>query len=383
MARAWWIADSDLDEDQKAVIGLPPNGNHLIVGPPGSGKTNILLLRAKYLMRAIDKNIAIVVFTRSLNRFIASGGRDYSIPKDKITTCMKWQHDLLRQYGVFKPVSGTFMEKREQSASQLDDLVSKQGLRNLFSAILLDEAQDYTSSEMRLFKRLSKQLFAVADSRQQIFQNESKPLAAVTEVVDQVHSLRFHYRNGKNICKLADAVADDSEYYEHMLPTSRYVEDENPSQVTSHQGDLDSQCRAMASALRTQLRVFKGEFLGVVCPRKDLVNAVWERLQNETDLEPLLCRVETDSDAFNSARPICVTTAHSAKGLEVRALHFVGAEHVTGTNRRKLVFTVATRAKTSLAIYHEGDLTGWFHGAIEALKPPKPLPTLKSLFEGI
>jgi hypothetical protein len=35
----------------------------------------------------------------------------------------------------------------------------------------------------------------------------------------------------------------------------------------------------MAAALRTQLRVFKGEFLGVVCPTKDLVASVWEGLR--------------------------------------------------------------------------------------------------------
>ena len=35
--------------DQKKVIGLSGTGNHLVVGPPGSGKTNILLLRAKYM----------------------------------------------------------------------------------------------------------------------------------------------------------------------------------------------------------------------------------------------------------------------------------------------------------------------------------------------
>jgi superfamily I DNA/RNA helicase len=261
--------------------------------------------------------------------------------------------------------------------------VAKRKLSNLFSAILLDEAQDYTPKEIELFKRLGGQLFAVADSRQQIYREDHAPLAAIRDAVDTVHTLRFHYRNGKNICKLADGLAKDSETYEPLLPTSRYNEEENPSKVTSHQGNIDTQCRVMGAALRTQLRVFKGEFVGVICPKKDLVNAVWERLQNEADLEPLLCRVEEDGDAFNPSRPICVTTAHSAKGLEVRALHFAAAEHIKGPNQRNLMFTAATRAKTSLAIYHEGDLKGWVQGAIEALKPPKPLPTLQSLFEGI
>ena len=46
---SWWFDISDLDEDQTDVIELPPDGNYLILGPPGSGKTNLLLIRAEYL----------------------------------------------------------------------------------------------------------------------------------------------------------------------------------------------------------------------------------------------------------------------------------------------------------------------------------------------
>src|SRR5258708_12886245 len=100
MAGAWWIGESDLDDDQKNVISLSAEGNHLVLGPPGSGKTNILLLRANYLTLSGKPNIAIVVFTRKLRKFIASGGREYAFPADKIVTCNKWQRDVLHQYGV-------------------------------------------------------------------------------------------------------------------------------------------------------------------------------------------------------------------------------------------------------------------------------------------
>jgi DNA helicase IV len=384
MAGAWWLGENDLDDDQKGVIGLAAEGNHLVVGPPGSGKTNILLLRAKYMSLSRHPNIAIVVFTRSLSRFIASGGRDYGFPADKITTCAKWQRDILQEYGAFRPAPpGTFQQQREHVTRQLSNLAEQRNLSGLFDAILLDEAQDYTAEEIALFKRLGKQLFAVADSRQQIYLEDHTKLAAIRAAVDQVHTLRFHYRNGKSICKLADSVAKDSEDYEPLLPTSKYNEEENPSQVSTFQGDLNAQCGKMAETLRTQLRVYKGEFLAVICPKKEHVNAVMERLQREQDLNPFLCRIEDDAEAFHPSRLICVSTVHSAKGLEVRAVHFATAEHVKRSpNQRNLVFTAATRAKTSLTIYHEGDLKGWFEGAVEALKPPRPQPTIRSLFQG-
>ena len=66
MNDTWWIKEEQLDEDQKVFAGLGPTGNHLITGPPGCGKTNLLLLRAKYMYRAGQTNILVIVFTKTL-----------------------------------------------------------------------------------------------------------------------------------------------------------------------------------------------------------------------------------------------------------------------------------------------------------------------------
>jgi hypothetical protein len=69
--------------------------------------------------------------------------------------------------------------------------------------------------------------------------------------------------------------------------------------------------------------------------------------------------------------------------LEVRALHFAAAEYVKKVpHQRNVGFTAVTRAKTSLAIYHDGDLKGWFESAVAGMQPPKGPPTLGALFKG-
>ena len=47
MNGTWWVGTGELDDDQNRIIVLPPDDNALIMGPPGSGKTNLLLLRAQ------------------------------------------------------------------------------------------------------------------------------------------------------------------------------------------------------------------------------------------------------------------------------------------------------------------------------------------------
>ena len=49
MNETWWVDPSQLDVDQKKVIRAGADQDLLILGPPGSGKTNLLLLRDNYL----------------------------------------------------------------------------------------------------------------------------------------------------------------------------------------------------------------------------------------------------------------------------------------------------------------------------------------------
>ena len=386
MAGAWWLGESELDQYQKAVISLADEGNHLVLGPPGSGKTNILLLRANYLTLYDKPNIAIVVFTRTLRKYIASGGREYEFPPDKIMTCNKWQRDVLHQYGITVNPPTDFDGQRKYLAEKVGELIAKRSLSSIYDAILLDEAQDYMPAEIELFKQLGGQVFAVGDGRQQIYKDDGKTDALTTlrEAIppENIHELRYHYRNGLQICKLADRMAKDSTTYQPLEPTMQYKEVENPSKVTIFQGNIAAQCKEIAKALRTQLRAFPNELLAVVCPKRTLVSEVWSQLQTEADLVPRLCMIDDDDDAFDTTKPICVCTVHGVKGLEVRALHFAAAEHVKYVpHQRNVGFTAITRAKTSVGIYHEGELKGWFESAVVGLQPPKAPPSVGALFK--
>lgn len=72
MSETWWVGQDELDDDQQRVIALSESGSYFVTGPPGSGKTNLLLLRANCLYLSGLRNINVVTFTRSLKEFIAS-----------------------------------------------------------------------------------------------------------------------------------------------------------------------------------------------------------------------------------------------------------------------------------------------------------------------
>ena len=51
-------------------------------------------------------------------------------------------------------------------------LCEERNIQNIFDAIILDEAQDYTPEEIDIFYRLCSRLFCVADERQKIYQGD-------------------------------------------------------------------------------------------------------------------------------------------------------------------------------------------------------------------
>lgn len=377
----WWIGQSQLDKDQRDVIALPLDESVLITGPPGSGKTNLLLLRANYLYLAQKRNIAVVTFTRALRQFIASGANKYDFPASKITTCQEWQRDLIRQYDSTPVTGSNFQELRKAYLARTKKIVDKYKLENIFHAILLDEAQDYLPDEIKIFDKLSENLFCVADGRQKIYEGED-PLGLIGSIVDKKVNLRFHYRSGTKICKVADEIANKWPGYDNLAKNSNYDEKDSPAKVDFVRCDSsEAQIELALEALSAQITAFGDELIGIISPKRDGVERIWNAIQSSPYASKAFLVSDKGEDAFPEDRNIYVGTCHSAKGLEFRALHILDAEVLRkfGNNRR-MTFTAVTRAKTSLKIYAAGEIHGYLDSAIKTLEDPAPLPSIDSIF---
>lgn len=383
MHDTWWVRPEDLDEDQKEIIALSLEGSFLVTGPPGSGKTNLLLLRANYAAQGGQPNLVILTVARTLREFLAAGSARYAFPSDKVMTSLRWAYEFLRQYGV-RPneTDGDYNAQRESLLGQLEALVEERDLKDVYEVILLDEAQDYWPEEIELFHRLSKRIFAVGDRRQKIYEGNDA-LERLAALVDEHKRLTFHYRNGLQICKLADGIAKPDPPYEPLSGTCHYDEESRPSSVDEFKfGSLEAQVEAAVERIRIQLETYPGELIGVVCPLKADLERAYELIL-ETDLHE---RVVLQSSTlgyteFNRQRPVWMSTLHGSKGLEYRALHLLSAEGLKKFHlNRNMTYTAVTRTKTSLSIYRAASLPGYLEQALVDMNPPVELPTLGAAF---
>jgi superfamily I DNA/RNA helicase len=379
MQQTWWTQPEDLDAYQTAVVALPLAGDHLVIGPAGSGKTNLLILRGSYLYRAGIRNIAILTFGRVLKEFLVAGASNYDFPEDCVQTYVQWGRQLALANG--KPFDGTgkFEDIRARLRATLRELAEAHDPVNILDCILIDEGQDYSKDEIDLLRQFAKQVFVVGDSRQRIYDAQGS-IEHLRQTIGSVKELPFHYRSGTKICRVADGIRGEVDAPNGMESTSNYDEAKYPSTVLHVSNEpLSVQLESALTEIETQLRAYPDEMIGVLCPRKEELDIVARTLA-ESSLSPhvQVQRLLDGYEAFDAKRRVIATTIHGAKGLEFRALHLLGMDTIKRfpKNQRNVAYTAVTRAKTSLAIYHSNSLPGYLENGLRAaanqsIRPPE------------
>ncbi|PLS19800.1 UvrD-helicase domain-containing protein [Neptunicoccus cionae] len=383
MAATWWTNATDLDDEQKKVVALNPDGHHLVLGPPGSGKTNLLLLRAAYLHRNGLNNLVVLAFGRVLKEFLASGSAHYPFTSDKIQTYVRWGLTLLGENGVDLD-EPDFDALRERLLVELSTLADQEKPENQFDCILLDEAQDYSPKELEVISRFTSRLFAVGDSKQRISTPIDGALDTLKDKGATVSTLNAHYRNGMYVCRVADGIQGQIDSPDGLEATTNYDEDSFPSTVISAPDTkIEEQIERAIEQIKVQLDAYPDELIGVMCPRKSELAIISEHiLKSEIADYVQVQRRDDEYAAIDGERRVIVVTINGAKGLEFRAAHLLGMEYVKKFPlQKKMCYTAVTRCKTSLSVYHGDSLPGWFENGLQACLPPPAAASLDDLFE--
>lgn len=364
----WWVQKGQLDKHQIALIeNLPLRTNALVVGPPGSGKTNVLLRRAQFVRGQQMPNVMLLTFTRPLAEFIKTGCQDVQgreiFPRACVSTLESWQRWLYKQHQAQLPTPGEqLIDWKRQLAERALDF---QRLRRVpkYDALFVDEAQDLLPEEVALLANWSDVLFFVGDDRQRIYGN-TRGLAAIEATIPKVARklLPFHYRMAPEICDVADRIlqpeGDDN------LSSMQHYLGPKPAQVNVVPAPLTKteQLSRVADRLKEQIRVYadlirQGDKLGIITARKADRALVLAHLENDAILKgkaQIVRARDEDDDGYDPtidpAVPICILTVKGCKGLEFRALHWLFADELEQHHSAEHYYTVVTRAKTSLDI---------------------------------
>jgi superfamily I DNA/RNA helicase len=368
----WWVKREQLDYDQVGLIeDLSVDESHLVTGPPGSGKTNVLLRRAQFVRMQGMPNVLVLTYTRALTEFVKTGCLDGTreiFPRSCVTTLESWLRSLYKRHQEPLPDdTGDLVEWKRNLALGAMDFFN-QGLRAPYESLFVDEAQDLLIEEIELLKQWSPVLFLVGDDRQRIFVKSDGLSAARSAIMGlSEHRLRFHYRLAPQICRAADRVLIPAGR-ESLESTSHY-DGPQPGTTTSN-GPISPavQLSMAARKLKAQVRVYRdlieaGDRLGVVVARKEDRQAVFDFFEEDEILagqsKIIRAREEDEEDydpSLNPDVPVCILTVKGVKGLEFRAVHWLFCEELSRYHDNEHYYTVLTRAKTSVDVYYSTNL---------------------------
>lgn len=280
-----------------------------------------------------------------------------------------WLRGLFRQHAVDLPDDIDHHNRRRLLATGALDII-RSTMMPKYDALFVDEAQDLLPEEVALLVAWSENIFSVGDDRQKIY-SETDGLRAIRQLSPAPHEriLRFHYRLAPEICEMADRILSASSG--QSLASTCHYDGPKPGRISVHAlPDRRSQMEAAAKNLETQQRVYsdfiaRGDRLGVVVPRRVDREELFELFEGNRALagRSQIARArsgdEEDRDynpTLDPDRPIIILTEQGCKGLEFRALHWLFANELTHHRTDERYYTIVTRAKTSLDIYHSGNL---------------------------
>ena len=197
----------DLSKEQEAARALPKDGQHLIVGGPGTGKSVLALLRSRRHRRDGDDYLFLVY-----NHLLHQASRQLFGGELKSDTWTSWFHRMFSKVTT-RPVPHLPPADKQKKWREIDwptvgDLIANLPPSDIDAPhLIIDEGQDMPPQFYDALIALGfENFFVVADQNQQITADNSSrqqlqnSLAIETK---DVVELKSNYRNHYSVARLA------------------------------------------------------------------------------------------------------------------------------------------------------------------------------------
>jgi DNA helicase II / ATP-dependent DNA helicase PcrA len=361
-------SESALSREQKEVVNAPTEGTILIVGPPGSGKTVVAMLRERALKKRRE-SVTSVVFNNVLTRYTGNE-----------LTFQTWLNDWwVNATGIKFPAGWVVNGREERAWSQnyeggieLAARDCKEKLRKSghWGHLILDEAQDFPPDAHRLLFQVQQKIFAHLPDAERpslcLLADENQRITSTNSTIEQIRAahpfvstedeylLTKNYRNSRPIAEFA------AHFYVGLrtgIPELPPIAGDKPRVFVA---DLDSS----VDRIVTYAKNHPNEEIGVLVQynrtRTKMFNKLEHRLKGTAiKVQTYGTNREEDRDAsklaFDMPGTVTVLCFASAKGLEFDAVFLPELQtlRLEGGERdqvRMVLYVMCSRARKQLLL---------------------------------
>jgi len=351
-------------EEQKTLVDYVTSSVLWIKGPPGSGKSIVLMARAR---RCAEENpswkIQVITYNRSLKRYFSDQLGNYeNISVATFGEFTRLRKQTFRMY--IKDFDGRKIRiSREQSERDFEN-AKADGISQDVDALFIDEVQDFYPGWLKYAincVRPNKGGSTIAGDPSQSIYIDCDVESALKGFDVHEETLKTSYRSTKPILQLVELLTGQKQELDGvaggLTPELVYVDNEIDKNALN-KAVIEDVIKIMQSGLVTE-----GD-LAILVTRNYLRLAIHNQLRNV--LEKTL-HYEVRVNAIERGRgetlslaedSIKVTTVHNAKGLEFSIVLLLGLDLLKDDELegdvekiKELLFVASTRARDKLIIY--------------------------------
>ena len=359
-----------LDRRQEQVARSLGDGHRVFFGVAGSGKTVLLMARAK-LIAAQDpgKRVLVLCYNRSLAAYLgAQLATDASFRNIEVRTFHSW---AARMTGLTSYPNEPFEAYEKRLVARLLETQGGPGT-DTYDAILIDEAHDFDPDWFRCCTRALRDpeagdLLVAVDGAQSLY---GRPRSFTWKgmginAVGRSRRLGRNYRNTREILEFAWEVAQAPVAADEQTETHIRVE---PTEAVRNGPKPGYRaCEGIRDEYATVARLvehYKGmgipeRDIAVLYPRKEgkRIDGLFAALKQAGEVCWLTNELDpTARDAFMTRPGVRLTTIHSAKGLEFPVVILTALDQLPHPRQRdesadgNLFYVGLTRAEDHLVV---------------------------------
>ena len=321
----WLLPRMEMTPEQLRVVEMPTAEHRLIAGPPGSGKTQVLVHRAAHIVESYNVppgRYRIFVFTNVIKEYIRSALKLLRLPEDSVSTFDHWCR-LVYEAGISRRLpragGGRTINFGQVRTSVLRLLREAAPLQGLLDFILVDEGQDLSGEAYEILRLAARHITVFIDPLQKIFE-DGAPEAQILETLGisrRNATLLFGYRNSSSVAELACCFIADPEQRGQYLSQCRTEQQVRERPLCFEATSADKEMDRLAEIIVRRQTL--NEMIGIIVPTKRQVHGVSKGLDErgvavQKAIHPDGLSVDDPPLNFGSPVPK-ISTYHSAKGL--------------------------------------------------------------------
>ena len=272
---SWLVPRNRLTPDQIRAVELNPSQNRLVLGSPGSGKTIVLVHRARYLIDAYSaspKRCRLIVYTNALKDYIRAALRDLRLPDDCVTTFDAWCSDYYRdEINRRLPWSG---RSRDWEATRKAVWEKTQQLKapdRLYDFVMVDEGQDLDRRDFETLAAVAKHVTVFMDPKQKLYERDADEfgVARALGLPECNLMLLGAYRCSSYVVQAGACFIRDVVEREQFIVQNPPVEEgERHLPLVYLANDADDERARLVDVVRT--RIDRNERIAILLPNKRL-----------------------------------------------------------------------------------------------------------------